>query len=195
VATRDADIARIAKLDRRGYSQSEIARVVGVSQQQISEDLKVIRKRYREEAMAEYKERVEEKRAQLREVRAEAWRAWERSKKDARKVVEEERTLSDGTEGSEKKTTTTEGQLPDATYLRVVIETLRDECSLDGLNAPQKVNANVNVIDWGELFKRTMDSEVDQVEQRLAEIEAEVLAGPVLPTPTPPGPPPTGSGS
>lgn len=166
----------MAKLDRRGYSQADIARVIGVSQQQICEDLKRVREHYRQMANATYAERVEEKRAQLREVRAQAWQAWERSKKDGTRWAEEVTTSAGG--DKTKTTEAKEGRLPDATYLRVIIETLRDECALDGLNQPQKLNISANVVDWSELFRRTVDSEVDQVERRLAEIQAGLEGGP-----------------
>jgi predicted transcriptional regulator len=183
-ATREEDLARVAKLDRRGYSQADIARVIGVSQPQICEDLKKIREHYRAAANATYAEKVEEKRAQLREVRSQAWKAWEKSKKDGTRWAEE---VTTGASGDRTKTTEAkEGRLPDATYLRVVIETLRDECALDGLNQPQKLNINANVIDWGELFRRTMDDEVNQVERRLAEIQAE-LENPASANATQPG--------
>jgi predicted transcriptional regulator len=169
----------IMKLDRRGYSQHEIAKVIGVSQSQISVDLKLVRSRYKEISAEEYRTKVEEKRAQYREIRKEAWRAWERSKREALKVVEEEKVTPDGNELA-KTVTTREQRLPDSGYLRIIIESLRDESALDGLNQPQKLNINANVIDWGELFRRTADNEVDQVEKRLAEIEQEMRA---LPTP------------
>lgn len=173
---REDDLARVAKLDRRGYSQAEIAKVIGVSQPQISEDLKTIRQHYRQMANATYAEKVEEKRAQLREVRAQAWVAWEKSKKDGTRWAEEVTTSATG--DRTKTTDVKEGRLPDATYLRVIIETLRDESALDGLNQPQKLNIHANVIDWSELFRRTVDSEVDQVEKRLAEIQAEIEGRP-----------------
>jgi predicted transcriptional regulator len=178
-STREQDLATIMKLDRRGYSQHEIAKVIGVSQSQISVDLKLVRSRYKEVSAEEYRTKVEEKRAQYREIRKEAWRAWERSKKEALKVVEEERVTPEGNELA-KTVTTKEQRLPDSGYLRIIIESLRDESALDGLNQPQKLNINANVIDWGELFRRTADNEVDQVERRLAEIEQEMQA---LPTP------------
>lgn len=183
VAARERDLARIAKLDRRGYTQSEIGRIIGISQMQVCDDLKLVRKHYRDIANVEYREKVEEKRAQLRDIRKAAWQAWERSKRDTLKVVEDEREgAGDGSPPPKgRKTTTVECRLPDAGYLRIIIETLRDECALDGLNQPQKLNVNANVIDWAELFRRTADHEVDQVEKRLAEIEHEVLAA---------GPPP-----
>jgi predicted transcriptional regulator len=178
---REKDLAKIAKYDRRGYSQDDIARIVGVSQSQVSDDLKVIRSRYAVTTQEEIRILVEEKRSQLREVRAEAWRAWERSKKESLKVVEEQ--SSRGEYEIEKTVTTKEHRLPDATYLRVIIETLRDECALDGLNQPQKLNINAQVIDWGELFARTVESEVNQVEQKLAQIQADVEGRSLLSTP------------
>ena len=56
---------------------------VSLSQQTISDYFKRIRVEYREAREATFDEMVEEKLAQYREVRYEAWRAWEESKKQS----------------------------------------------------------------------------------------------------------------
>jgi predicted DNA-binding protein (UPF0251 family) len=170
---REQALLEVARLDRRGCSQREIAAALGVSHKQVWYDLERIRERYREATHHERHAKVEEKRAQLREARWEAWQAWERSKEDARKVVEEEPTGAEGGRG--KRVTTVEGRLPDPAYLRAVLETLRDESALLGLDAPKQVDARVS-LNWDELWKRAEDGEFDGVEKELAEHEAHLRA-------------------
>jgi predicted transcriptional regulator len=167
---RERDMELMARMDRRGYSQYQIARHLGISQPQVCYDLKEIRKRYTEAISEEYRAKVEEKRQQLREVRVEAWRAWEKSKADARKVTEE---VGFGPRGEVEKTT--------------------KESELDGLNAPKKIQANVSVINWDRLLdwsdSQGPDTGSDEIEAELASIEERVEreAAGLLP-----GPPTTG---
>lgn len=87
--------AEIAKLDRRGYTQWDIATtlkemgLIDVSQMMICQYLKDIRKRCLEQMVEERKAAIAEKIEQYREVRREAWDAWERSKADIVTRVEE----------------------------------------------------------------------------------------------------------
>jgi predicted transcriptional regulator len=184
---RERDMELMARMDRRGYSQYQIARHLGISQPQVCYDLKEIRKRYTEAISEEYRAKVEEKRQQLREVRVEAWRAWEKSKADARKVTEE---VGFGPRGEVEKTTkTTEHRLPDPAYLKTIIDTLKQESELDGLNAPKKIQANVSVINWDRLMdwsdSQGPDTGSDEIEAELASIEERVEreAAGLLPVP------------
>ena len=112
---REEALARVADLDRMGYGQVAMARMLGVSQPQVCYDLKAVRSRYRETQLAKVEEAVNEKLAQLRDVRCEAWEAWERSKE--------------------------EGKLPDSGFLAIVLKALQAERDLLGLDAPKEVNA------------------------------------------------------
>jgi DNA-binding transcriptional ArsR family regulator len=84
---REIHLAEVARLDRGGYTTTEIAANTGVTQQQVSYDLKVIRARYAKVVEQERKAKVWEKLALLRELRKEAWEAWERSKANSEKEV------------------------------------------------------------------------------------------------------------
>lgn len=163
--------ARVALLDRMGYSQSAIARDVKVSQPQVCEYLKTIRAEYRERRFQGQDDRVGEMLAQLRDLTAVAWRNMERSEEDARRVILEvlkpaaagrgkagadngghpPRTLK----GYQKTITQVEGRLAKGEYMQVVLECVKLECDLMGYYAPKKVdqkNLNVN-FDWEALAR------------------------------------------
>jgi len=131
----------IAKMDRRGWTQYEIKeglkdRGIDLSQGMISNYLKKIREEYREVMFLNRKEKVEEKLAQYREIRKEAWEAYDKSRENAEKE-QEEFGLDGDMEGSEvriKRILTTEGRLPDNAYLTTIMKTLESERALLGLD-------------------------------------------------------------
>jgi predicted transcriptional regulator len=173
---RERDLLAIARLSRRGFNLQEMADELGISPGTVSADLVRLRQRYKKDADEEHRVLIAEKRAQYREVRKEAWEQWERSKEDARRKVVETAVNPDGTPGRTRTILTTEGRLADTAYLRTIIETLRDESALDGLNAPKKVDANVNVMNWDALFVQVEDGQVDDVEKQLASLEESLEA-------------------
>jgi DNA-binding CsgD family transcriptional regulator len=144
---READRAEVERLDRRGYSQREIASRLKISPSTVCGDLKAIREEYRETRQADRAEHVALKLAQLREVRKEAWEAWDRSKDNKEKEIKEKisnlvQQAEAGTAGTVEKlkaVITTEGRLPGNEYLRTILETLQDERELLGLDAPKKL--------------------------------------------------------
>lgn len=141
----------VAKLDRRGWTQfqirDEVERQFGTSfaQPMVSRWLKEIRQQYRETMISERREAVAAKVEEYREIRREAWLAWERSGEDAEKLVEEYGVVSepagfDDSVTSEvliKRIITREGRLPDNAYLATIVKTLEAERELLGLDEPK----------------------------------------------------------
>jgi predicted transcriptional regulator len=191
--------AEIARLDRRGYSQTQIARrlresgVASLSQPMVTYYLRQIRDEYKDVVRAERQAMITEKLEQLREVRAEAWDAWERSKGNTRKRVVEKAPVKDN-EGedppSRMKTSrgskaakrpelqveevmrrirvvvTTEGRLPASEYLQIVKQTVELEMKLLGLLEDKTVNntQNVLMINWDALVAPTpITDPVDEI--------------------------------
>ena len=141
----------VAKLDRRGWTQfqirDEVERQFGTSfaQPMVSRWLKEIREEYRKTMMAERREAVAAKVEQYREIRREAWLAWDRSGEDTQKLVEEygmssEAVGVDDSVTSEqliKRIITREGRLPENAYLATIVKTLEAERELLGLDEPK----------------------------------------------------------
>jgi DNA-binding CsgD family transcriptional regulator len=141
---READRAEVERLDRRGYSQREIADRLKISPSTVCADLKAIRDDYRTTRQADRAEHVALKLAQLREVCKEAWEAWDRSKDNKEKEIKEKisnlaHQAEAGAVEKLKAVITTEGRLPGNEYLRTILETLQDERELLGLDAPKKL--------------------------------------------------------
>lgn len=179
-------LAEVGRLDRCGYSQYQIAAkmkaTIGyrVTQPMVCQYLKMIRAGYKSQLASDRTEKVNEMLAQLREVRAAAWEAYERSQEDAEKVVDEfaapkaddesnekpkRRKSSSGRPGETaeqslallKQVVTREGRLPGNVYLNTILATLQQERELLGLDAPKQVDVRqtTTVLDWDALFGAT----------------------------------------
>jgi hypothetical protein len=154
---REHDLAETARLDALGYSQSDIALRLKVSQPQVSADLKTLRERYEKEQQQSREISLHKHIRGLCHLRKECIEAWERSKLDHeertvrtfRQVIEAEtKTDADGNvmvvrpERIIEKVNTilhSEGRLPDNSYLRTILDTYKYEAELLGYYAP-KVN-------------------------------------------------------
>ncbi len=167
----------VAKLDRRGYTQMEIVEGlkketgIGVSQSSICLYLKEIRKAYAEAKIEQREALVNEKVQQLREVRREAWEAWERSKSSTRKVTREKgirlakekdkepvqfklprgKKAADRGDVEEslrllKVITVNEGRLPANAFLEVILKTIEAEAKLRGLFQEIHINNTTNLV-------------------------------------------------
>lgn len=193
-----------AKYDRRGWTQREIAEEMSeqlgkpVSNVFVSECLKDIREAYKRDQMA-YAETVAlEKLEQLRDVRKEAWAAWEKSKEPYKKVTIEygrqrlrEEPLPKGRDGKERKPkpgsveasllklkriVMREGRLPVDRYLAIVLDTLKLECQILGLiSAPDKDRRPFDngkrpeMLDFDSLV-RSLGPYEDELNQRILEV-------------------------
>jgi hypothetical protein len=161
--------AEIAKLDGRGWSQWDIAQSVGMSQPMVSMRLKRMREAYNRKEAKEINGTRNQQLDQLRDVRREAWLAWNRSMSDAER--QEFGPLKDlegnllGDEVLLKRVV--EGRLPENAYLNTVMSTLKAERELLGLDAEKKNNAvtwdQVALIASGvrEAIKRVLGSHPD----------------------------------
>lgn len=195
---KEEDYAAIARLDRMGYSQREIAARVGLTQGQVCQDIKQIKKRYQTAALGERSAQLVEKLLQYRDVRAEAFEAWEDSKKPGIKVVEEQvltRTKERDPDGDPalqpddepemlltKIVTTREESLPRNEYLGTILKTIEGERELLGLDAPKKVDLKSQVFSWDMLAEALPPSGgpvPDRIEEELARIAALPDAPPV----------------
>jgi hypothetical protein len=134
---READLAETARLDRMGFTQREIAERIGVSSVQICLDLRKLRKRYVEQANVHAGERIGELLASYRDVRREAWLAWEKSWEDVERVTV--RVCGSDPFADVVTTTTTvrDRRLPGAEYLQLVMDTFASERRLLGLDLEQ----------------------------------------------------------
>ena len=134
---REKDLVETARLILQRKSQAEIAQQLGVSNQQISQDVKLLKKRWREQALLDFHEFLAEELALTYQVEAEAWRGWNRSSKDAMTKTQQ---AKDGKEGREQSVTVrTVGQAGDPRFLAEILECSKRRLVLMGLLNPGEV--------------------------------------------------------
>jgi hypothetical protein len=148
--------AEVAKLDRLGFNQYQIADKLGVTQPQICQYLAQIREEYKRIRNFHRGELVEEKLAQYRELRQEAYEAWVRSQQCGNPDIK-----LNG----------------DAAFLRVIQDTYKMECALLGLDeqppggGKHQVNVNLSLMSALEAARKDV-AEVSQLQgPRLVEVE------------------------
>lgn len=121
---REAHLANVARLYLTGYLQSEIAAQTGVSQQQISYDLKILQRRWRESSGIDFNEAKQRELARIDHLELEYWQAWraskvERKKQSAEKSGEHTRTRLE-----------TEAREGDPRYLQGVQWCIEQRCKI-----------------------------------------------------------------
>ncbi len=79
-AALEARQAEVAELYLQGRTQFQIAQQIGVSQQTISRDIKMIRRRWAKESVRYHQQMVQEEFHRLRMLERSYWEAWEASK-------------------------------------------------------------------------------------------------------------------
>jgi ParB-like chromosome segregation protein Spo0J len=162
---------RALEMDLYGYTQAEIAQVLGVSQPLISEWLRAAAERLREQQMQNRAEMVRRETDVLLAVRREAYEALQKSKEDAGREVEEVTEYADGQE-CRKTRKERSGRLASAEHLRVIIETEKQLAALHGLDEAAKLAVFAGqTLDWDTLV-RTGGAAVagpDPVEARIVD--------------------------
>lgn len=193
-------LAEIARYDRRGYTQHRIVEairpLVKLSQPTVCVLLKEVRLEYRNRAVEDRAEKVNEILQSIRDVRSEAWDAYEKSRLNGvtrrrenvrpfepKKGAKNSKN-STGKKGESveqtlvllKEVVTTEGRLPANVYLQTVLETLKAERELLGLDAPKQldIKQETTLSVWDQLagWEATSLTVVDANDP----IEAKILA-------------------
>lgn len=153
---REEHLFKVAKLDRKRWSQIRIAKELGVSQQQISYDLKVIKKRYKEAYLEDTHMRIYETRQQYNDLLEEIWDALEKSKSAAEKEVCEEYIDEDGEVTGGKRTLSREGRILEPAYAGLITKILKDLRELDGLDPKKEPSVVQQVaVNWDTMFIRS----------------------------------------
>lgn len=171
---------QIAALDLREKTQEEIARITGLTQPAVNTRLKKIKKRYIASATEHFQQMVGRKMAQYRDVRREAWEAYDLSKKDGQRIVEEyapvdsddeeDTSTLQGSERRIKRIVTTEGRLPDNSYLVTILKTLEAERAMLGLDEALKIDMTNNVVNWDTLAQEAANRS-DPIEAKFKVLE------------------------
>lgn len=138
----------VARRYLQGQTQAEIAAAFGLSQQQISLDLKAVRAAWLASAIRDFDQARAIELARIDEVERAAWDGWRRSMQDKEVSTQEGVGARDpqGRPIITKVTARKEGQAGSPAFLNTVLTCIERRCSILGLDAPKRF-----VIDWDNL--------------------------------------------
>jgi predicted transcriptional regulator len=129
---RERDLAVIAERILQGHEQAAIAKDLGLSQPQISYDMRKIRARWAERASAAVEEHVHQQLAETRMIKKTAWESWRRSCNEKKRSATVARK-SGGKETAEKRVLSEERDGNPA-YLDLFMKAMEREARLLGLD-------------------------------------------------------------
>lgn len=130
------DKKKAAKLREQGKTLREISGQLGVSHQQVWQDLKSIENELLEEAKESLQAQREKVLAKLRNVQIEAFSAWKQSLQDKERYTE--KMTQNGAETSLMR----EGQSGNAQHLSNLMKSITEEAKLLGLYLPEQQDMN-----------------------------------------------------
>jgi hypothetical protein len=158
------DHVEIAASYLRGEPQHVIAQRLGLSRQQISYDLQVIRDEWRQSAMRDFEAHKAEELAKLDLLEREYWLAWERSQQPlehaTHETVDDEISMPAGRRhqrvmrprARSRTATRIEAQGGNAAFLSGIMNCIEQRCRILGLCAPAAVNVT-GALSFAELFE------------------------------------------
>ena len=152
---------QVASLYLMGWYQTDIAAEVGISQQQVSHDLKAIRAAWHTSMLQDFTAAQAQELERISLVERAAWVSWEKSKQ------EREITVQEKNNGKTKVSRRLEGQTGDPRYLELVLKCSERRCTLLGLDAARKFTINWDTV---------TDTQLEQLAR--GEPVASVLAQP-----------------
>lgn len=136
---RESDLAIIAELYLQGWQQSDIAARIGITQPQVSYDLKVIQKRWREDTAINMDEARNRELTRIDMLEREYWDAWARSKEEKTKTRQEAKGKDEsGRPIVTRLTGEKEQMIGNPQYLAGVQWCISERCKLLGIYAPEQ---------------------------------------------------------
>lgn len=144
---RERDLAEIARRYLMQETQGAIAQSLGLTQQQISLDLKEIRKRWTASSIRDFDEAKSTELAKIDLVEAEFWKAWEASTKSKTTVTKKQGIAGRGeVDLTESKV---EKQIGNPAFLQGVLGCIQKRCQIMGLDSElkvQEINAAIGAV-------------------------------------------------
>lgn len=131
------DRARTAELYLKSWTQNAIAAELGVSQGQVSKDLKAVRQGWLESAVRDFDAAKAAELAKIDNLEREAWAAYERTVGPHTVTTDIDGTNDKGS--FDRKTERTEHLAGNPAFLNVVMTCIDRRCKILGVDAPQKL--------------------------------------------------------
>jgi len=127
--------AQVSELSLKGYSQTAIAKQLGVTQATVSDDLKAIREVWRASKIRDFDLNVSIELERLNLIEREMWEAWERSKKPSQSAA----LIGEGVTQPARKTL--KNQNGDPRYLTLALHCHQSRRALLALDPPKRAEA------------------------------------------------------
>jgi len=121
----------VAALYLTGKYQTEIARLVGCSQQQVSSDLKAVQRQWLASSIRDFDAVKSEQLAKIDRIERAAWESWERSLQPRAVTVQE---VVDGEHRTKKVSIRKEEQVGDPRFLQIAQRCIDQRCDILGLS-------------------------------------------------------------
>lgn len=141
------DYPTIAKQYLQGIPQAEIAKGLGISQQQICKDLAEIRKQWIASSVRDFDEAKSIELAKIDLVEAEFWKGWEASTKSKTTVTKRQGMAGRGeVDLTESKV---EKQIGNPAFLQGVMSCIQKRCQIMGLDSEikmQELNSAIGAV-------------------------------------------------
>ena len=134
---REYQLAEVARRYLAGEYQCNIGKALGITQQQVSYDLKIIRQRWLESSLRDFDELKAHELAKLDDTEREFRAAWELSKQ-AKQITHSKR--KEGKDATTEAGIRKEEQVGDPRFLDGALKCIHMRCELLGLNAVKKVS-------------------------------------------------------
>jgi hypothetical protein len=150
---RENDLATISSMYLQGYQQREIAAHLGLSQQQISYDLKQIRNQWLESQLRDYDAAMNFELAKLDKISQEYWKVYERS------------LQADG--------------IGDVRALAGLADCVKKRCRILGLDAPTRIEAAAKSEGFGNAFAQAIKDVEQDVQNNRQQHQAIGKVAPV----------------
>lgn len=174
---READLVTIAELYLACKPQYEIAKVVGVSRQQIAYDLVEIREQWKQRYTTKIEDAKQEELAKIDRLEQEYWKGWEESKSDfvqTTETLKREGTLQRPTARRAKKGEITEAKTSysrygDPRFLQGIAWCVKARREILGMDAPQRVHVSDDDHEWS-------DEEIEKVARRVTHLSTPASA-------------------
>ena len=129
--------AKVANLYLQGWYQVDIAEKVGVTQQQVSSDLKVLRKEWLASSIRDFDKARDNELFKIDNLEREYWAAWEKSKTDySKKSIKAKGTKKELNQV--EKTDTEVIMIGDKRFMDGIQWCINKRCEILGLDAPKK---------------------------------------------------------
>lgn len=175
-AQREADLLTISELWLEEWTYGEIrdelnkrhAGVYSLSRSAIQQDVAEIVKRWKKETAANVGNRVEKEKRKLDRVEKEAWKEYRASQGDFIKKEASADPATGKTVGQVK--VTTEQRIGDARFLEVIARCHDRRAKLQGLNAPDRLDATLSGPGGGPIESLVTSAISDDDQKRAVEI-------------------------